>query len=343
MKRTERAAALLLALLLLTAPVRAAEHGAAFTDVPETHWAYESIRLAAQYGLVTGLDETTFGLGRSVTRAQYAAMLCRLMGWETVSPAAGSFSDNQDRNTWYYAYIETAAAHGALLKLSGVCEPNEALPREELAAMTVRALGYAPLAGIVQDDCSFDDVTTNPGYIELAYRMGFMNGVGDQRFSPKTSSTREQAAAVLLRVYDRLHGETTLIRGTAPANAVAVQERQGEETPIPMSPRAPLENVYAAAVRAGVGGAVVLSAAPFEQIVRGSAVSGLGTIGENELDALLKNDSVKVYRSARYLSSYLLYPGKDGSTTVVWFESEEDVTAKVELCRLMGVSTVYLQ
>ncbi len=343
MKRFKRAAALLLALLLLAAPVRAAEHDAGFADVPETHWAYESIRLAAQHGLVNGLDGRTFGLGQSVTRAQYAAMLCRLMGWETVSPETGSFSDNQDKTKWYYTAIETACAHGALLKLGGVCQPDEALPREELAAMTVRALGYASLAGIVQDECPFDDVTTNPGYIEIAYRMGFMNGVGGLSFSPKSASTREQAAAVLLRVYDRLHGETELIRGETAENAVAVRERVGDETPVPMSPRASLENVYAAAVRAGAGGAVVLSAAPFEQIVRGGAVSGLGTIDADALDALLKNDSVKVYRSARYLSSYLLYPGKDGSTTVVWYESEEDVAEKVELCRLMGVKTVYLQ
>mgnify|MGYP000815084148 FL=1 len=47
-------------------------------------------------------------------------------------------------------------------------------------------------------------------------------------------------------------------------------------------------------------------------------------------------------RSGRFDSSYLIYKEKDGSTTVVWYESETDIAEKTELCALLGIKTVYV-
>ena len=33
---------------------------------------------------------------------------------------------------------------------------------------------------------------------------------------------------------------------------------------------------------------------------------------------------------------------KDGSVTVVWYESETDIAEKTELCRLLGIGNVYV-
>ena len=80
MKTIKRGLCLLLAAWMLCVPLRAFD--ADFTDVPKKHWAYESVHRAAQCGLVQGVDAKRFGLGQKVTRAAYATMLCRLMGWE---------------------------------------------------------------------------------------------------------------------------------------------------------------------------------------------------------------------------------------------------------------------
>lgn len=341
MKSFRRIAALMLVLLLTAAPVRAAGASGTFSDVPANHWAADNIRLASERGLINGQNANTFGLGRQVTRAEYATMLCRLMGWNMIAPERGSFSDNQDKTAWYYSAIETALANGALLKLDEACKPNEPLPRGDMATMTVRALGYASLAGIVQDDCPFTDVTTNPGYIALAYHMGVMNGVSAKSFSPRTVSTREQAATVLLRVYDKLHAE---IRQSAekPQSAVYAQSLTGTETPIPMSPRAPMESVYDAALKAGPGGAVAMTVTPYAQFVsKGTVGSGI-ELTATELRTYLADKTVHTYRSTRYGSSYLTRSGSEGTTAVVWYETEEDVAKKVELCQLLGVSTVYI-
>ena len=343
MRTIRRLAALLLTALLLAAPVSAAtDVGTAFDDVPETHWAYDSVRWASHYGLVRGVGGKAFGLGRQVTRAEYATMLCRLLGWELISPETGSFSDNQDTSAWYYSAIETAHANGALPQISGACGPNEPIAREEMAAMVVRALGYGTLAGTVQNDCPFTDVSTNAGYIALAYRMGFIYGMNKWSFAPKDPCTREQAAAVLLRVYDRMHAQAAQ-GGAVPEGTAAIYAESvtGMETPVPLSPRAGLESVYAAAVKAGKGGAVALHTAPYRQTVQRGIVSAGETISEEALAELLADEATQTYRSARYGSSYLLRAEAGGSTTVVWYETAADLAEKADLCRLLGIGAVY--
>ena len=112
MMRLWRCLTALVLALLLTLSVGAAGT-AGFSDVPESHWAAQSIRRCAQTGLLQGVGGGRFGLGRTMTRAAYATALCRLMGWELVTPEKGSFTDNQDTAKWYYSAIETAYAHGA--------------------------------------------------------------------------------------------------------------------------------------------------------------------------------------------------------------------------------------
>ena len=200
---TVRLTALLLALVMTTTLALAANKSG-YSDVPDKHWAAESIAQCKQYNLLQGTGSGKFGLGQKMTRAAYAAALCRLMGWKTVTPEKGSFTDNQDTKKWYFSAIETASEHDVFPGHSTTCRPNDAITREEMAAMTVRALGYSTLSGTVQDECPFTDVTTNPGYITLAWRMGLVTGMNAAAFAPKSDTTREQAAAVLLRAYQGL-------------------------------------------------------------------------------------------------------------------------------------------
>lgn len=328
----------LLAMLLVCVPVSAARSG--YSDVPKTHWAYGSIHSATQKGLLQGVGANRFGLRQEMSRAAYAAALCRLMNWETVVPAKGSFLDNQDTKQWYYSAIETAYANGVITKQSALCRPTDAISREEMAVMTVRALGYTALSGLVQESCPFSDVSTNRGYVTLAYRMGMVTGVDQFSFAPQRNLTREEAAVVLMRVYERRNAAITQLSAAAPETAVRVESVCGTSGSVPMSPRAPLEAVYAAAVKAN-GGAVVLSAVPLRQSVQNKKADAGVEIPKTEVVELIENGAER-YRSTRYESSYLLY--RDGSkTNVVWFESDADLAQKVMLCRLLGVKTVYIE
>ena len=317
--------------LLLAALFTVSAHAASYSDVPKNNWAYDTINRATELNLISGVGNGKFGLGQKLTRAEYAVMLCRVMDWDLLTPAEGSFTDNRNPKEWYYSAVETAYAHGALRKVGDKAGVQETLTREELTAMTVRALGYATLAAIVQDDCPFTDVSTNAGYIALAYHTGLVTGIGKTTFFPAKLTNREEATAILLRIYDALHADIASETVSAPgAGAVVVEPLNDRDGRIPICPRAPLEGVYEAALRAGRGGAVALHTAPYN-------ATADRTLRAAELRSLLSSSSSRVYRSSRYESSYLTR-----SDRVVWFEAEEDIAAKLTLCRLMGINTVYL-
>ena len=337
-----RLTALLLALVMTTTLALAANKSG-YSDVPDKNWASQSIAQCKQYNLLQGIGNGKFGLGQKMTRAAYAAALCRLMGWKSVTPEKGSFTDNQDTKRWYYSAIETASEHEVFSGHSTECRPNDPITREEMAAMTIRALGYSTLSGVVQDECPFTDTKTNRGYITLAWRMGLVEGMTAASFDPKSDATREQAAAVLLRAHNAKIAKVTVSTVTTlPDGAVLAESLTGESGSVPLSPRAPMEQVYDAAVKAGKGGSVALSAVPIAQNVKGGRVSAPRTITQEELSIYLADESAQKSRSGRYDSSYLLIREKDGSVTAVWYESETDIAEKTELCRLLGVRTVYV-
>ena len=374
----KRTLALLLAVLTMATAVSAANKSG-YSDVPDKHWAASSIAQCKQYDLLQGVGNGKFGLGQKMTRAAYASALCRLMGWKTVTPQKGSFSDNQDTKKWYYSAVETAAAHDVFPGHSTTCRPNDAVTREEMAAMTVRALDYGVLAGIIADadaqpvqsdtlgfagltahigkNCPFADCTTNRGYIALAYRMGIMTGVNKYNFDPKGTATREQAAAVLLRTYERLHANVSVkdahwveaegepstldVPETDCAFTIGHAARKGEQA---VSPCAALEEVYAAAVLAGKGGSVLLGAEPLAQKVNGKGVATdeAEVLPAEKLQEMLSDTkNTTFHRSTQYESSYL-YHKSGGTTLCVWYESEDDLALKTALCRMLGVKTVYI-
>ena len=113
--------------------------------------------------------------------------------------------------------METARAHD-VMDPSGAFRPEDYISREEMAIMLVRALGYDTLAqDLTALSLPFDDVTRNQGYIAIAYDIGMINGVdgpnGSLKFLPTHSATREEAAAMLVRVYERYISKTEWLHG----------------------------------------------------------------------------------------------------------------------------------
>lgn len=216
--------ALLCALLLTVLPAPAAAASTGFSDVPASHWAAEEIRRAVDLGLFQGESSGRFGLGKPMTRAAFVVVLCRFFEWEIVKPQTGSYTDNQDPSAWYYGAVETAYAHGAITDQTDTFRPNDAVTREEIAVMLIRALGYSSLAGLSQEQAMpFTDVRTNTGYIAMAYTLGLVSGTSKTAFSPDKAATREQAAVMLMRLYDKCHADAPIRSGIlAPGEDEAV-------------------------------------------------------------------------------------------------------------------------
>jgi spore germination protein YaaH len=206
----------LLTVLLLTisAPASAElESIDAYSDVPVWHWAATYIESASQDGLIQGIGNHKFGLGETMKRDDFVTILCRLFDWTLITPDSPSFGDCAT-DTWYYSYVETALEHGAFTADSSF-RPEDNITREEMAVMLVRSLGYNTLAESLSSS-PFSDVTSDVGYISIAYRIGMITGIehnGVALFQPSAYATREQAAAMLVRVYERYTAHLDWLHG----------------------------------------------------------------------------------------------------------------------------------
>ncbi len=185
----------------------------AYTDA-DAHWAAPVIEKAAAYGLMEGYPDGRFGVGDSMTRAQFVTVLCRLFAWDPLPHPDETLSDVSSH--WAKPYIYAAAVHGAIDR-AGAFRPDDYISRAEMAQILVRALGYDRLAQSLRDaDLPFDDVTQDKGYVSIAYDLGIITGVeqnGQLKFLPTFSAPREQAAAMLVRCYERFHAQTDWLHG----------------------------------------------------------------------------------------------------------------------------------
>lgn len=189
--------------LLCACTILGASAQAAYTDVPDGHWASEAIVRAADAGIMNGREDGSFGLGQEIKRCEFAAMLCRLMGWETVSDTA-PFNDTEP-GAWYAGSVNTLYAHNAA-EQEAAFRPNAAITREEMAVMLVKALGYSNLAAEAFPN-PFTDLTNNSGYISVAYDLGIVTGKSSDSFDPSGPALREEGAAMMTRLSDKYrHG-----------------------------------------------------------------------------------------------------------------------------------------
>lgn len=180
-----------------------------YSDVQQNHWAAESISQAKDAGIMQGRDDGTFGLGDTVTRSEFAAMLVRLMGWEKTITDTTIFTDNI-KGQWYYDDVNTIASHGVCSDSS--FRPNDNITRREMAVMLVKALGYDSLAKQEQND-RFSDVTQDGGYISVAYELGIINGKDETVFDPEGVALREEGAAMMMRMYNKYYSKINELHG----------------------------------------------------------------------------------------------------------------------------------
>ncbi len=196
----------LLFALVLALALSGAALAADYTDVPADSWARESIDKAAEHSLMNGVGDGAFGYGQSVSREQFVTVLVRMFGWESVS---GEDAAIDIADSWARGYINTAAANG-VFDAGGKFRPKDDITRREMAVMLVRALGLGSLAKADANAAlPFTDVGEQRGYIAIAYEIGMTTGTTETTFEPNRTATREQAAAMLVRIYEKYNAPTT--------------------------------------------------------------------------------------------------------------------------------------
>ncbi|HZG88361.1 S-layer homology domain-containing protein [Paenibacillus sp.] len=187
-----------------------AESFKTFEDVAD-HWAKRDIELLASKLVLNGASATAFAPDRSVTRAEFAAMLVRALGLDE-RPTASKFSDVEG-SAWYAGAVGAAAERGIVGGVGdGQFRPGDTITRQQMAVMIARALtfvgrGQADASASVSAD-RFADAAVVAEWakaeVELAADAGIVSGRPDGTFAPNDESTRAEAAAMLYRLLRHL-------------------------------------------------------------------------------------------------------------------------------------------
>ena len=179
-----------------------------FTDLTG-HWSKDEVERAWTQGLVTGMTETTFVPDAGLTRAMAVTMLYRMAG-TPAAVATTSFTD-VPAGTWYAQAVAWAAETGVVKGMTETTfAPDEAVTRAQLATMLYR---YAQTKGEGYTGAWMFllDVPDRADIADWAYEAvcwlntnDVLKGRDDGRIDPQGGATRAEAAALYLRLADKL-------------------------------------------------------------------------------------------------------------------------------------------
>lgn len=179
-----------------------------FADAAPTAWYHDGVHYCIEKGLMHGISADKFLPDGSVTRAQLAAILWRLEG-NPAPVSTADFSDVAD-GAWYAGAVRWAADSGVVKGYAdGRFRPNDAVTREQMAALLYRFAGYKGYdvgIGGDTDILRFTDGAAVGGYAVPAMRWacgsGLMTGArrdGGMALAPRDTTTRAQTATLLTR------------------------------------------------------------------------------------------------------------------------------------------------
>ncbi|WP_369688912.1 S-layer homology domain-containing protein [Bacillus sp. FJAT-26390] len=171
-------------------------------------WSKPYIEELAGRLIIQGTGDETFEPSRSVTRAEFAAIITGALG---LYKEAGvkSFSDVSE-DSWYAASLAAATEYGLISGYAdGSFRPNEKISREEAMVILARSFSLMELkpgftqAELDQGLASFGDKdelkSWSQASVRLTVLLGIVNGSNDQLL-PAEPMTREQLAAVIVKL-----------------------------------------------------------------------------------------------------------------------------------------------
>lgn len=157
--------------------------GSPFPDVPETASYAQAVRVLNEAGIIQGDTDGRFYPDRTVTRAQTAAFLCRMLGIEATARVQRTtqFSDVPKQH-WASGYIAAAAEKGVLSgHPDGSFQPDHPVTCQQALKMLVCAWGW-------QEYAESNGGWPN-GYVAAAKEYGYTENTDQAMEANATRST----------------------------------------------------------------------------------------------------------------------------------------------------------
>ncbi|MBD0381902.1 S-layer homology domain-containing protein [Paenibacillus sedimenti] len=180
-----------------------------FDDVPSSHWANRTLELLAARHIVSGKTENLFQPDDYTTRAEFTAMLVRVLELPTGKEST-PFSD-VSADAWYADPIQRAYAAGLISGLTDTkFGPDAAITREQMAMLLVKA--YEAKRGSIHAGQAsqpvFKDQDQISGWareaVNQAWTAKLMQGIGEGTFDAQSAATRSQNAQAIYNLMQNL-------------------------------------------------------------------------------------------------------------------------------------------
>ncbi|KEQ27953.1 S-layer protein [Paenibacillus tyrfis] len=188
------------------------EANKSFEDLA-SHWSKADVEMLANKLVVEGVSDKQFQPDRNITRAEFAALVVRSLGLNSVT--ANTYFTDINSSAWYAGVVASASKAGIINGYEdNTFRPDAQITREELAAMIIRSLNYAGVASEVSESnqaqqlAKFKDsskIVWAKKEIAAAVNAGIINGLTDDTIGSAEKATRSQAATMLKR-YLKLAG-----------------------------------------------------------------------------------------------------------------------------------------
>ncbi|MEY8744874.1 S-layer homology domain-containing protein [Bacillales bacterium AN1005] len=177
-----------------------------FNDVQSGSWYNRAVEVMVAQHIVKGVDDANFAPQSPVTRAEFAALLTRMLGLEETANAP--FADVV-KDKWYASSVAAAYQAGIINGVSDMAfEPNKQITREQMAVMTYNALQtlYPGEGGTTHDALAefTDGGDIHPWaqqQLSTLVQLGLIQGNG-KSMKPQGVATRGEAVQVLLNLME---------------------------------------------------------------------------------------------------------------------------------------------
>ncbi len=174
-----------------------------FTDVDSDDWFLAAVQYVYENDRMAGTSSTTFQPEVNLTRAMAAQVLYNLEGQPAITGDT-TFTDAADAGEWAVKAITWAEQTGVVAGIGdGLFDPTANVTREEFAQMMYNYASYKEYDLTLEGDLSqFEDASAISGWAETAMSWangsGLINGHDDGTIDPQGTTTRAQAASILM-------------------------------------------------------------------------------------------------------------------------------------------------
>ena len=182
-----------------------------FSDV-SSHWAKTAINDMGSRMIIAGVGNGYYEPDRSITRAEFAAIVVRALGLAQGTTESG-FRD-VTLSDWFNGYVETATSYSLITGYDSTSYgPNDTITREQAMTILARAMKLTGLSASLTDSeiaallANYTDGASVSDYaktsVAMCLKTGVVTGSSPTTLSPKAYVTRAEVAVMVQRLLEK--------------------------------------------------------------------------------------------------------------------------------------------